>query len=61
VDCKKRLAVNLNTHLEPFRARRAELAACPDDVQDVLHDGGKRARAIAQTTIEEVREAIQLP
>jgi tryptophanyl-tRNA synthetase len=61
VDCKKLLAKNLNQHLEPFRARRAELAACPDDVQDVLRDGGKRARAIAQKTMEEVREAIQLP
>jgi tryptophanyl-tRNA synthetase len=61
VDCKKRLAANLNTHLEPFRVRRAELAACPDDVQDVLNDGAKRARVIAQQTMEEVREAIQLP
>jgi tryptophanyl-tRNA synthetase len=61
VDCKKRLAANLNTHLEPFRARRAELAARPDDVQDVLDDGGKRARVIAQKTMGEVREAIQLP
>ena len=25
VDCKKRMAANLNAHLEPFRARRAEL------------------------------------
>ena len=61
VDCKKRLATNLNAHLEPFRAKRAELAARPDDVQDVLIDGGKRARSIARKTIEEVREAIQLP
>jgi tryptophanyl-tRNA synthetase len=61
VDCKKRLAANLNTHLEPFRAKRAELAACPDDVWDVLNDGGKRARAIAQKTMEEVRQAIQVP
>jgi tryptophanyl-tRNA synthetase len=61
VDCKKLLAKNLNGHLEPFRARRAELAARQDDVQDVLRDGGKRARAIAQKTMEEVREAIQLP
>ena len=61
VDCKKRLAANLNTHLEPFRTKRAELAARPNDVQDVLLDGGKRARAIAQKTMEEVREAIQLP
>jgi tryptophanyl-tRNA synthetase len=61
VDCKKRLAANLNTHLEPFRAKRLELAASPNDVQDVLNDGGKRARAIAQKTMQEVREAIQLP
>src|SRR5215211_255756 len=61
VDCKKRLAANLNTHLAPFRAKRAELAACPENVQDVLSDGGKQARAIAQKTMEEVREAIQLP
>jgi tryptophanyl-tRNA synthetase len=61
VDCKKRLAANLNTHLEPFRAKRAALAACPEDVQDVLNDGGKRARVIARQTMEEVRQAIQLP
>ena len=61
VDCKKRLAANLNTHLEPFRAKRSELAGRPGDVQDVLNDGGKRARLIAQKTMEEVREAIQLP
>ncbi len=61
VDCKKRLAANMNAHLEPFRARRAELASKPDDVQDVLNDGGKRARVIAQKTMEEVREAMALP
>lgn len=61
VDCKKLLAKNLNEHLEPFRAKRAELAARPADVQDVLIDGGRRARLIAQKTMEEVREAIQLP
>ncbi len=61
VDCKKRLAANMNAHLEPFRAKRAELAARPDDVQDVLNDGGKRARVIAQQTMTEVREAMALP
>jgi tryptophanyl-tRNA synthetase len=61
VDCKKRLAANMNAHLEPFRAKRAELAAKPDEVQDVLNDGGKRARVIAQQTMTEVREAMALP
>lgn len=61
VDCKKLLARNLNSHLEPFRARRAEFASKPDYVQDVLQDGGRRACVIAEQTIKEVREAIQLP
>jgi tryptophanyl-tRNA synthetase len=61
VDCKKRLAANLNTHLEPFRAKRAEFASRPDYVTDVLNDGARRARVIAEKTMEEVREAMALP
>lgn len=61
VDCKLRFANNLNKHLEPFRAKRAELESKTDYVKDVLDNGGKRARAIAQKTMEEVREAMQLP
>ncbi len=61
VDCKKLLAKNMNAQLEPLRTRRAELAARPGYVQDVLNDGAKRACVIAEKTIEEVREAIQLP
>jgi tryptophanyl-tRNA synthetase len=61
VDCKLRYANNLNKNLEPFRAKRAELASQESYVQDVLNDGGKRARAIAQQTMAEVREAMQLP
>ncbi len=61
VDCKMRLAANLNKSLEPFRAKRNELASQESYVQDVLNDGGKRARVIAQQTMVEVREAMQLP
>ncbi len=61
VACKKLLARNLNESLAPFRSKRAEIAKDPDSVWDVLHDGGKRARVIAQQTISEVREAIGLP
>ena len=61
VDCKLRFANNLNKHLEPFRAKRAELASDPRKIQDILHDGANRARAIAEQTMVEVREAMQLP
>ncbi len=61
VDCKKRFAKNLNTHLAPFRERRDEIARDPEYVQDVLSDGAKRAHKIAASTIAEVKEAIGLP
>jgi tryptophanyl-tRNA synthetase len=61
VDCKKLYAKNLNAHLEPFRARRAEMAEHPQDVWDILEDGAKRARSIAQETMREVHDAIGLP
>jgi tryptophanyl-tRNA synthetase len=61
VDCKKLLAKNMNQSLEPFRARRAEFAAKPEYVQDVLQDGARRACVIAEQTMQEVREAMALP
>lgn len=61
VDCKKLFAQNLNTHLEPFRAKRVEIASRPGYVKEVLNAGAGRARVIAEKTMEEVREAVQLP
>jgi tryptophanyl-tRNA synthetase len=61
VDCKKRFARNLNSNLEPFRSRRLELAKDPEAVMDVLHDGARRAREIAEQTMVAVRAAVGLP
>lgn len=61
VDCKKRFAANLNSSLAPFRQRRSKFAADPGYVMDVLEDGAKRARAIAEQTMSEVRAAVGLP
>jgi tryptophanyl-tRNA synthetase len=61
VECKQRMAANLNAHLEPFRQRRQEFARDLGYVQDVLDDGAKRARAIAEQTMVEVRQAVGLP
>lgn len=61
VDCKKMLAENINANLAPLRARRIELAKDPEAIWDILHDGAKRARAIAEATMIEVRKAVGLP
>ncbi|OQY24549.1 MAG: tryptophan--tRNA ligase [Anaerolineaceae bacterium 4572_32.1] len=61
VDCKKILAKNLAVYFEPFRERRAEFAQDPDYVWDVLANGARRARVIAEETMNKVRQAIGLP
>lgn len=61
VDCKKMLAESINQNLAPLRARRIELAKDPDTIWDILHDGDKRARTIAEATMVEVRQAVGLP
>jgi tryptophanyl-tRNA synthetase len=61
VDCKKLYAKNLNASLAPFRAERAKFAARPDDVQNILNEGARLARKIADQTMKEVREAVGLP
>jgi tryptophanyl-tRNA synthetase len=60
VEVKTKLAKALNAHLEPIRARRADLLARPDYVKDVLHEGSKKARRIACETMERVRAAVKL-
>jgi tryptophanyl-tRNA synthetase len=61
VDCKKLLAENINAHLAPFRERRAALDQNPQDIWDILQEGGQRASRIAVQTMAEVRDAIGLP
>jgi tryptophanyl-tRNA synthetase len=61
VDCKKRLAANLNAWLDPFRERRAKYAANPQLVWDILENGAVRAAKIAQPTLQAVKDAMGLP
>ncbi len=58
VECKRLLAANLNDHLAPFREKRKKLAEESGYVRDVLLDGAKRAKVIADETMREVRQAV---
>jgi len=60
VEVKKKLAAALNTHLEPMRGRRADLMAKPERLREILHEGSRKARAIAQETMARVRAAVKL-
>jgi len=60
VECKKILADCMNARLEPFRAKRVELAARPDFVKNLLQDGSARASQISDAVMGEVRAALEL-
>ncbi|MBW8712727.1 MAG: tryptophan--tRNA ligase [Acidobacteria bacterium] len=60
VEVKTKLAKALNAHLEPIRARRAAVVAKPSVLVELLHEGSKKARAVAQETMERVRSAVRL-
>jgi len=56
VECKEHLVKSIRVILEPFQEKRRELADKDDFVREILHEGGKKARARICTTVEEVRE-----
>ncbi|MFC2004324.1 tryptophan--tRNA ligase [Chloroflexota bacterium] len=60
VEHKMALAQHINSVLQPFRERRAALAAKPQYVTDVLTDGAQRAGVIARETIKEVKQRMGL-
>jgi tryptophanyl-tRNA synthetase len=60
VEVKTKLASALNAHLEPIRSRRADILAKPSALRDILHEGSRKARRIAQETMERVRAAVKL-
>jgi len=56
-EAKTQLADVVERLLGPAREKRAQLAANPDSVEDVLVTAGQRARATAQSVMAEVRDA----
>ncbi len=61
VDCKGLLSDAINNYFRSIRERRAELAARPADIWDILSDGAQRAEAIARPVLAEVQERMGLP
>ena len=60
VEVKTKLAKAINAHLDPIRERRAAVLARPNAVRDILHEGSRKARVVAEQTMERVRHAVKL-
>lgn len=59
VACKKNCAAKMNAFMAPIRERRLQFGK-DEDVLNILVDGEKRGRLVAQQTMSEVREAMKL-
>lgn len=60
VDCKKRLAEKMVADLADMHVRRVGFEANPGRVKEILVYGAERARKVAASTMDEVRQAMHL-
>ena len=60
VEVKTKLATAINAHLDPIRERRAAVLSKPNAVREILHEGSRKARLVAEQTMERVRHAVKL-
>ena len=58
VEVKKKLFAAVELVLAPMRERRAELERRPGIVDDILHEGNRKMRAVARETMERVQDAM---
>jgi tryptophanyl-tRNA synthetase len=60
VEVKTKLAKAMNAALDPMRERRREVMAKPGQLREIAIEGSRKARTIAQATMERVRDAVKL-
>ena len=60
VEVKTLLADAINRFLEPSREKRQEYESKPNLVREALESGSNHARRIAQETMEDVRDALEI-
>ena len=60
VACKKQLAKNVNTTLEPMRQKRKYYEERPELVDEILIKGTEKARQTAKETMKKVKKAMKL-
>jgi tryptophanyl-tRNA synthetase len=60
VECKGKLAANLNESLRPMREKRVVIENNKDYIWDVLKNGAVRARERAQMVMDKVRAAMKM-
>ena len=60
VDCKTLMAEQLNRRLAPIQERRKPYEKSPKRVWEILEEGTRKARSVAQATMAEVHTAMKM-
>jgi len=60
LDCKDVLLKHLLPPLEKIRERRTALAQRPGEIEEILREGSRKARRVAQATLAEAKAAVGL-
>jgi tryptophanyl-tRNA synthetase len=60
VEVKAKLAKAMNTALAPMRDRRRQVLEKPERIREIVTEGSRKARVIAQETMDRVRDAVKL-
>lgn len=62
IECKRNLSDNVISLLKPFQERRQELIVQRENIVDeILHEGGKKARQRIAATVNEAKEKVGVP
>jgi len=60
IDCKKRLLEDLIPVIEPLHEKRVKLENNVAGLKETLFEGSRKARVIAEQTLDEVRQAMRI-
>lgn len=60
VDCKMNCAAKISEFFEPIRSKRPHYENNLSEVKDILHEGERKARLVANETMKQVRENMKI-
>lgn len=60
IDCKKQVADAMVGRMQPVWDTRTKLTKTPEQVEEIVQEGSKRAAEVAGKTLEEVKDAMKI-
>ena len=58
IECKKPVVESIVSELEPIQEEISKYESNPNLIQEIIFEGSERARVVAKSTMEEVKDAM---